>query len=228
MRGLGKSLTWRLQRLRLALYSVTETLFWVADLEEAPWYPDVEKLAEIARLSGGQARQATLDDLPLFRRYHASFGRPLRFGRIRMMKQRWAQGDDCYIALDRAGEITAQLWVAYHHCLVEGKLRQVAPHEAYHYGIDTRPDQRGSMGFLACSCLAVRDGMQRGRRRVVSWGVPSIFESFQRLDWWVGLGKLKPLRLERWTRVCGLRFCHSTELEEDWLPPRERPRARRS
>jgi hypothetical protein len=218
---LRKHLAWRLTRLREALFSVNEIVFWVGETEGAPWYPDVDKLAEIGRMSGLSARTASTGDLDLFRRYHARCGRHLGPRRRRLMKQRWARGDQCYIALDGEGEIVAQFWVAYYQCLIEGRMRQVGPDEGYAYALETRPDRRSGMEFVACTCAALADGLRIGRSRAISWGVPSTFESFRRLNQWAGLhSAIRPLRLERWTRLCGIRFCRTTELDESWVPPR--------
>jgi hypothetical protein len=215
-----------MQRLRLGLWSVRELLFWEAGAQDVPADLSQEKLDEIVAMLRFQVRKATSEDLPLFKRYYVQSGGLMRWGRIRALRRRWANGDDCYLALDRRGEIVAQLWIAYERCLIEGRWRRVGRDEIYYYGVDTRPDQLGSMGYVACAAAAVPEFVQRGRLRAVAWVDPPLFDKFRQLSAWMGLANPRPVRLERWTRVCGLRFCRRLELDENWTYQQHQSAAR--
>ncbi len=218
LKRLKVSAKWRIRRLRSFFYDVQEFAFWTSDAKDAPWYPDLDKLAEIGRTTALTARKAGPEDLELFRRYHDRLGKPLGPRRISKMRARWAEGSECYIALDREGEIASQLWVAYSDYYVEaiGAVVPVAPNEVLHFDVDTRPDMQGSMAFVACACAADVEGIKRGRNRIVAWGAPELFDKFRHFHLWVGFGLVKPARLERFTRVCGLRFRRITRLDENW------------
>ena len=217
LRRLWRSVSWRAGIVRRAVYSVEDVAFWAGDSHDAPWYPDLDRLAAIGHASGFQARKTTPADLDLFRSYHDRAGRPLGPRRIRKMRERWAQGSECYIATDREGEIAAYMWAAYQDHYVEaiGEMLHIAPSEILHFDVDTRPDRRGSMGFVACACASLADGVRRRRRRVISWGNPELFEEFRRFHWWTGLGALTLIRLERCRRICGMRFRRALDLKEE-------------
>lgn len=222
-RRLWMSVAWRAGIIRRALYSVEDVAFWVGESDDAPWYPDLDRLAEIGRATGFQARKTTPEDLDLFRTYHDRAGRPLGPRRIRRMRERWAQGSECYIATDRHGDIVAYMWAGYQDHYVEsiGEVLPVTPSEILHFDVDTRPDRRGSMGFVACACASLADGVRRGRRRVISWGPPEVFEEFRRFHWWTGLGALNLMRVVRSKRVLGMRFRRTLDSEEASLTEEE-------
>ncbi len=216
LKPLQRALTWRLRSLGRAVYSSHDILFWVAGREETAPDLDEAKLASILESLRLTARKATIEDLPLFLRYRRRCGR-LGWGCRRMLLKRWANGDDCYIALDRDGEIVAQLWLAYEWYQIEGHRRRVGPDEIYYYGADTRPDRNGSMGYMACSCAAVPEFvLRRGRSKAIAWVEPRLFARFQMVSAWLGLSEPRPFRIERHTRICGLRFCRATEVCADW------------
>ncbi len=217
LKRLYMAVAWRLHRLRAFLYHAQDVAFWEGTVDEAPWYPDLEKLHEIARAIGFETRQAAPEDLPLLREYHDRVGRPLGRRRIRKLRERWAAGDECYVALDRHGDVVAYMWAAYNDHYLEAihDVVQVGPTDALSYDVDTRSDKRGSMGFLACSCAAIAGGLRRGRRRGISWCPPELFEKFARLHWFSGLGKPRLLRIERCRCVCGIRSRRVIEGAED-------------
>ena len=178
------------------------------DVGDAPWYPDLKKLDDIARNVGFEARKITPDDLELLREYHLRSGRPLGPRRVRKLRERWAAGDECYVAIDRDGSVAACMWIAYSDHYVEAihDVFPVGPSDVLSYDVDTRPDKRGNMGFLACSCASVAEGIRRGRRRGISWSSPDLFEEFRRLHWFSGLGTPHLFRIVRYRCICGLRF----------------------
>ena len=227
-RRLWRSAAWRAGIIRRALYSVEDVAFWAGESGGAPWYPDLDRLAEIGRATGFRARTTTPEDLGLLRTYHDRAGRPLGPRRVRRMRERWAQGSECYIATDRHGDVVAYMWAGYQDHYVEsiGEVLPVTPSEILHFDVDTRPDRRGSMGFLACACASLADGVRRGRRRVISWGPPEVFEEFRRFHWWTGLGALYLMRVVRCTRVLGMRFRRTVDSEEA-SPTEEEPRVDR-
>ncbi|MCJ7750079.1 MAG: hypothetical protein MUQ65_03140 [Armatimonadetes bacterium] len=218
------SLAWRARRLLRILYHTEDVAFWGGDVGDAPWYPDLEKLDDIARNVGFEARKITRDDLELLREYHRRSGRPLGPRRIRKLHERWAAGDECYVAIDREGSVAACMWVAYNDHYIEAihDVFPVGPSDVLSYDVDTRPDKRGSMGFLACSCASVAEGIRRGRRRGISWSSPHLFEEFRRVHWFSGLGTPHLFRIVRYRCICGLRFRSVVEAPED--DPDERPR----
>jgi hypothetical protein len=231
--GIGRrvraSLAWRVQRLLRALYSVQDTVFWVGDAEEAPWYPDAGKVAELRRAIGLEVRRASPSDIGLLRDYQERAGTPLSRRRLRVMHARWAKGDYCYLAIDSHGEVVAHMWAARGEVYVDstGDTYRPGPGELIHYDVATRPDRRGSMGFLACGCASLEAMLPEGYHRVTSWGEPRFFGSFRKFHWFSGLGKMKPLRLVRCTRVLGLCLRRTQELDEAWSPPKQgRPAAR--
>lgn len=220
-----RSVAWRTRRVRRFFWHQEEVAFWGGDASDAPWYPDLDKLAEIAGLVGFDARKATADDLDLLRDYHVRAGRPLGFRRIRKMRERWNAGDDCYIATDRMGDVAAYIWAGYSDHYIEAvrQVLPVGPTEMVLYDVDTRLDKRGSMGFLACSCAALADGIQRGRSRVTSWSTPQLFEEFRRVHWFSGLGTLRLIRVDRYRRLLGILSRRSLDVCEDgagesWTP----------
>jgi hypothetical protein len=214
------SLAWRLRRLLRALYSVQDTVFWVGDAEDAPWYPDGEKVAALRRSIGLEVRRAFPFDRHLFHAYQERAGTPFSWRRWRVMRRRWARGDACYLATDQEGQVVAYMWAARGEVYVDsiGANYRPAPDEIVHYDVAVRPDRRGSMGFLACGCASLEAALPEGYRRVTSWGDPRFFESFRKFHWFSGLGKMKPLRLVRCTRVLGICFRRTQELGEDWSP----------
>jgi hypothetical protein len=217
LKRLYVSAAWRARRLRRAVCHSQEVAFWGGSVDDAPWYPDMKKLDEIARAVGLEARRATAEDIELLRDYHDRVGRPLGPRRIRQMRARWAAGDDCYLALDRQGSVVAYMWAAYSDHYIEAihAVLRVGPEEVFSYDVDTRPDKRGSMGFLACSCASVADGLRRGRRRGISWSTPQLFEKFRRLHWFSGLGTPHLFRVERCTCICGMRFRRVVQVSKD-------------
>lgn len=213
-----EAIAWRFERLRHFFYNSREVVFWAGEGKDAPWHPDLDKLAEIGRGIGLQARQASPADLELFSRYHARCGHPFKPRRIRKMLRRWQEDCSCYIALDAAGEIICYIWVAFRDLYVEdiSRVFTVGPGDALLFDLETRSDRHGSMGFAAASCAALVEITQRGRDRIVAWSTPEQFEKFRRFHWWTGLGQLKPLHLERCTAICGLKFRKVTPLAEDY------------
>ena len=211
------SVAWRTHRVRRYIWHTEEVAFWGGDANDAPWYPDMEKLEEIARSVGFGARKATADDLNLLRDYHDRVGRPLGPRRIRKMRERWAAGDDCYVATDRKGDVAAHIWAGYSDHYIEAirEVLPVGPTEMVLYDVDTRRDKRGSMGFLACSCAALAEGIRRGRSRVTSWSTPQLFEEFRRVHWFSGLGTLRLLRVERCRCLFGMLSRRSLEISEE-------------
>jgi hypothetical protein len=131
------------------------------------------------------------------------------------MRERWAQGSKCYIALDKQQEVVGYLWAAYQDHYVEaiGEALRVRPWEMVVFDADTRPDRRGSMAFVACACASLKEGVRRGRRRVISWTTPELFKEFRRVHWWTGLGELKEIRRDRCRRICGLLLKRTVDLE---------------
>ncbi len=217
---LRESARWRVRRFARIIYSTNQVLFWIGEASDAAWYPDLTKLTEIALSIGVPARRALPEDIALFQRYAERTGRALGRRRKRKLQERWAKGDRCYIALDRDGDIIAYMWAAQRDLYVEALAQKVPvpAGEVMHYDVETRTDRNGSMGFLACACVALADEVKDGIHRVVSWGDPALFEAFQRFHWWSGLGTLKPQRLVSCTTVLGLRFRRSKELNETWTP----------
>ena len=211
------SVAWRTHRVRRFIWHTEEVAFWGGDANDAPWYPDLEKLDEIARSVGFDAKKATADDLDLLRDYHDRVGRRLGPRRIRKMRERWAAGDDCYVATDRMGDVAAYIWAGYSDHYIEAvrEVLPVGPTEMVLYDVDTRRDKRGSMGFLACSCAALAEGIRRGRSRVTSWSTPQLFEEFRRVHWFSGLGTLRLLRVDRCRRLFGMLSRHSLEISEE-------------
>lgn len=219
-----RALLWRLRGLGRAVYSKHEFLFAEATEESILPGVDEAKLASVIASLRLTARKATVGDLPLFQRYHVRSGR-LGWGRTRGLRKRWARGDDCYIALDADGEIVAQVWLAYERCCIEGRWRRIPPDTIYCYGIDTRSDRQGSLGYVACCCAMAPEFLKHTERvRTVAWMEPRLFEKFRAVSSWLGLLDAKPVWMERYTRVCGLRFCRRTDVGPDWTsaPPRRR------
>ena len=56
LRRLYASLAWRVRRLLRILYHSEDVAFWGGDVGDAPWYPDLKKLDDIARNVGFEAR----------------------------------------------------------------------------------------------------------------------------------------------------------------------------
>ncbi len=228
LQRLRVSAAWRARRVGRFLYHREEVAFWGGNADDAPWYPDLQKLDEIARSVGFEARKITSDDLDLLRQYHDRVGRPLGRRRIGKMRERWEAGDDCYVALDRQGEVAAYIWAGYSDHYIEAirDVLPVGPTEMVLYDVDTRLDKRGSMGFLACSCAALAEGIRHGRRRVISWSSPELFEEFRRVHWFSGLGTLRLLRMERCRCVLGLLSRRALEVTDD-EPNRQSERSAR-
>ena len=133
------------------------------------------------------------------------------------MRERWAAGDDCYVATDGKGDVAAYIWAGYgdHYIEATREVLPVGPTEMVLYDVDTRRDKRGSMGFLACSCAALADGIQRGRSSVTSWSTPQLFEEFRRVHWFSGLGTLRLFRVERCRCLLGMLSRRSVEMPEE-------------
>ncbi len=222
-----RAVLWRLRGLGKTISSRHELLFAQAVAEDISPDVDEAKLASVIESLGLTARKATQDDLPLFREYHLRSGR-FGWGRTRSLLQRWARSDDCYIALDAEGAIVAQVWLAYERCFIEGRWRRIPPDTIYCYGVDTRSDRRGSLGFIAC-CCAMRPEFLKHTERVctVAWMEPRLFEKFRAVEAWFGLVRPKPAWIERYTWVCGLRFCRRIEVGPDWEFTEPRPRRAR-
>jgi hypothetical protein len=219
-----RAVLWRLRGLGKIVYSRQELLFAEAVEEDILPGVDEAKLNSIIESLRLTARQATRHDLPLFRRYHRRSGR-LGWGRTRMLLQRWARGDDCYVALDADGEVVAQVWLAYERCFIEGRWRRIPPDAIYCYGVDTRSDRYGSLGYIAC-CCAMRPAFLKhaDRVRTIAWMEPRLFEKFRAVEAWLGLLRPRPAWIERYTWVCGFRFCRRVEVGPDWefAAPRSR------
>lgn len=217
LKRLRTSVEWRARRVLRFLWHTEDVAFWAGDADDAPWYPDLAKLHEIARSVGFDTRKATERDLELLRDYHERVGRPLGPRRTRKMRERWAAGDDCYVATDRKGDVAAYIWAGYRDHYIEAvrELLPLGPHEMVLYDVDTRRDKRGSMGFLACSCAALAEGIRRGRSCVISWSTPQLFEEFRRAHWFSGLGTLRLLRLERCRCRFGVLSRRALEIPDD-------------
>jgi len=207
------SMAWRARRVRRFIWHKEDVAFWGGDANSAPWYPDLGKLDQIARSVGFRARKATAEDLGLLKDYHRRVGRPLGPRKVRKLRERWNAGDQCYVAVDRAGDVAAYIWAGYNDHYIEATrtVLAVGPTEMVLYDVDTRQDKRGSLGFLACSCAALAEGIRRGRSRVISWSTPQLYEEFRRVHWFSGLGTLQLLRVERYRRVFGVASRRSVE-----------------
>ncbi len=224
-----RALLWRLRGVSRAIYNRHELLFAAATEEDILPGVDEAKLASVIAELRLTARKATAEDLPLFQRYHVRSGR-LGWGRTRELRKRWARGDDCYIALDAEGEIVAQVWLAYDRCRIEGRWRRIPPDTVYCYGIDTRADRQGSLGYIACCCATTPEVVKHTERvRTVAWMEPRLFQKFRAVSSWLGLLDPKPVWLARHARLCGLRFYRRTDVSPDWVytqPRRERGEGR--